>query len=231
MNSRPFSSTILAAILCIQLFQLTVYGSDASNKLYIVYLGEKRHNDPKLVTASHYEMLTPIFGSKEEAGNSIVYSYKHGFSGFATMLNESQAQILSEMPDVISVTPNSKFTAHTTRSWDFLGLDYNSKDNGLLQKANYGEDIIIGVIDSGIWPESESFDATGYGPAPKRWRGICETGASFGASNCSNKIIGARWYAKDMSSSDLKGEYLSPRDDNGHGTHTASTAAGKAFIF
>lgn len=54
------------------------------------------------------------------------------------------------MPDVISVTPNRKFTAHTTRSWDFLGLNYYSKDdNTLLQKGNYGEDVIIGVIDSG----------------------------------------------------------------------------------
>ena len=53
------------------------------------------------------------------------------------------------MPDVTSVTPNRMFTVHTTHSWDFLGLNDNSKDNTLLQKANYGEDIIIGVIDSG----------------------------------------------------------------------------------
>ncbi|XP_078153053.1 subtilisin-like protease SBT3.6 isoform X2 [Carex rostrata] len=164
--------------------------------------------------------------NKEEAVNSIVYSYKHAFSGFAALLNESQAQILSEMPDVTSVTPNRMFTVHTTHSWDFLGLNYNSKDNTLLQKANYGEDIIIGVIDTGIWPESKSFDATGFGTAPKRWRGICQTGASFDAKNCNNKIIGARWYTKDMTSSELKGAYLSPRDDHGHGTHCASIAAG-----
>lgn len=53
------------------------------------------------------------------------------------------------MPDVISVTPNRKFAAHTTRSWDFLGLNYYSQSNALLQKGNYGEDIIIGMIDSG----------------------------------------------------------------------------------
>jgi hypothetical protein len=53
------------------------------------------------------------------------------------------------MPDVISVAPNRKFRTHTTRSWDFLGLNYYSKDNTLLQQGNYGEDIIIGVIDTG----------------------------------------------------------------------------------
>ncbi|KAF3335314.1 Subtilisin-like protease SBT5.3 [Carex littledalei] len=98
------------------------------------------------------------------------------------------------MPDVISVIPNRKFTAHTARSWDFLRLDDNSQSSTLLQKGNYGEDVIIG------------------------------------ASNCSNKIIGARWYDSDLSASDLKGEYRSPRDYAGHGTHTASTAAGKGFF-
>jgi subtilisin family serine protease len=41
---------------------------------------------------------------------------------------------------------------HTTRSWDFLGLDYYQppQQPGLLQKAKYGEDVIIGVIDSGL---------------------------------------------------------------------------------
>jgi hypothetical protein len=50
------------------------------------------------------------------------------------------------------VKPNTYHEAHTTQSWDFLGLDYDvqqSQQQGLLQKANYGEDVIIGVIDSG----------------------------------------------------------------------------------
>ncbi|KAJ4800727.1 Subtilisin-like protease SBT3.3 [Rhynchospora pubera] len=128
------------------------------------------------------------------------------------------------MPDVISVTPNHKSEVHTTHSWDFLGLDYNSQSNTLLQKGNYGEDIIIGVLDSGIWPESKSFDDTGYGPPPARWKGICKTGDLFDASkiNCSN----ARWYASEYTSEELEGEFVSPRDKMGHGTHCASTAAG-----
>lgn len=59
-----------------------------------------------------------------------------------------------------------------------------------------------------------------------RWKGTCIHGDQFNASHCNRKIIGARWYAKGFSPDEIKGDYLSPRDGNGHGTHCASTAAG-----
>lgn len=55
---------------------------------------------------------------------------------------------------------------------------------------------------------------------------MCQTGEAFNASNCNRKIIGARWYAADARKEDLKGQYMSARDADGHGTHTASTIAG-----
>lgn len=59
-----------------------------------------------------------------------------------------------------------------------------------------------------------------------RWKGTCIHGDAFNASHCNRKIIGARWYAKGISQEEINGDYLSARDVNGHGTHTASTAAG-----
>uniref|UniRef100_A0A0D9YQ90 Peptidase S8/S53 domain-containing protein n=1 Tax=Oryza glumipatula TaxID=40148 RepID=A0A0D9YQ90_9ORYZ len=194
-------------------------------ELYIVYMGEKKHDDPSVVTASHHDALTSVFGSKDEAMKSIVYSYKHGFSGFAAMLTESQADELAKLPGVITVKPNTYHETHTTRSWDFLGLNYNEQSS-LLKKAGYGEDVIIGV-DTGIWPESQSFDDNSYGPVPARWKGKCQTGVAFNTTGCNRKIIGARWYSSGVPDESLKGDYMSPRDLNGHGTHTASTIAGK----
>lgn len=78
----------------------------------------------------------------------------------------------------------------------------------------------------GIWPESKSFNDDGYGPIPSRWKGKCEVGEAFDINNCSRKIIGARYYTAGIDKKNLKSEYLSPRDFQGHGTHTASIAAG-----
>lgn len=61
---------------------------------------------------------------------------------------------------------------------------------------------------------------------PSRWKGLCQVGQAWGSNNCSRKIIGARFYDAGVDEETLKTDYLSPRDKNGHGTHTASTAAG-----
>ncbi|GJM90827.1 hypothetical protein PR202_ga07145 [Eleusine coracana subsp. coracana] len=199
-----------------------------SHSLYIVYMGEKQHHDPSVVTASHHDVLTSILGSKDEAQKSIVYSYKHGFSGFAAMLTELQAMTVAGLPGVVSVQLNTHHKIHTTRSWDFLGLDhYQSSRSDLLKRAKYGEEIIVGVLDTGIWPESRSIDDRGYGPVPARWKGTCKTGKAFNATtSCNRKIIGAQWYTGGVHPDILKQDIMSPRDLNGHGTHVASTIAG-----
>ncbi|KAG6519887.1 hypothetical protein ZIOFF_016916 [Zingiber officinale] len=91
-------------------------------KLYIVYLGERKHENPEHVTDSYLDMLTCLLGSKKDALTSIVYSYKHVISGFAAMLTEEQAKQLAESPDVISVQSSRNYELQTTWSWDFLEL-------------------------------------------------------------------------------------------------------------
>ncbi|EEC76686.1 hypothetical protein OsI_14683 [Oryza sativa Indica Group] len=217
---------IVIVVLLVLLLPLqTSCQQSTTKKLYVVYLGDKQHEDPEQTTASHHDMLTTILGSKEEAHDSMIYSYKHGFSGFSAMLTESQAQEIVELPEVHSIRPSILHPLHTTRSQDFLGLDY-TQSAGLLHDTNYGDGIIIGIIDSGIWPESPSFKDDGLGPLPSKWKGKCLAGQAFGSNQCNRKIIGARWYDKHLNPDNLKGQYKSARDADGHGTHVASTAAG-----
>ncbi|XP_062225103.1 subtilisin-like protease SBT3.5 [Phragmites australis] len=229
-RAPPFMCTLIFATLlalqCLGGFAASSQVSaEEAKKLHIVYLGERQHEDADLVTASHHDFLASVLGSKEAAAESIIYSYKHGFSGFSAMLTESHATKIRGLPGVVSVRINQMHNTHTTRSWDFMGLPYN-QPNGLLANAKMGDDIIIGIIDSGIWPESLSFEDDRYGPPPPKWKGICQSGDSFGPKNCNGKIIGARWYADDVDKTQLSDEFLSPRDANGHGSHVASTAAG-----
>ncbi|XP_025814766.1 subtilisin-like protease SBT3.5 isoform X1 [Panicum hallii] len=222
LSRGPLASALL---LCFCMLLLGVHGG--SRRLYIVYLGDVKHGHPNDVIASHHDLLSNVLGSMEDSLASMIHNYKHGFSGFAAMLTEDQAKQLAESPEVISVEPSRSYTATTTRSWDFLGLGYQTPGD-LLREGRYGEDIIIGVVDSGIWPESRSFSDQGYGPVPSRWRGKCEVGQSWDGNNCSRKIIGARFYSAGIDEEVLKADYLSARDGgkSGHGTHTASTAAG-----
>nr|AFK38321.1 unknown [Medicago truncatula] len=66
----------------------------------------------------------------------------------------------------------------------------------LLPSSGKQSEVIVGVIDTGVWPELKSFDDTGLGPVPKSWKGECETGKAFNSSNCNKKLVGARFFAK-----------------------------------
>eukprot|EP00268_Persea_americana_P000158 TRINITY_DN10063_c0_g1_i6.p1 TRINITY_DN10063_c0_g1~~TRINITY_DN10063_c0_g1_i6.p1 ORF type:complete len:197 (-),score=25.89 TRINITY_DN10063_c0_g1_i6:60-650(-) len=145
---------------CILFFLLISYeqhlctaSETAANKMYIVYMGGRKHSDPSLVVDSHHNVLATVLGtSKETAADSIIYHYKHGFSGFATRLTDSQAKMMAEMPGVIDVIPKMVHKLHTTRSWDYLGLSFSHATNNPYPKSNMGDGIIVGVIDTGSIP-------------------------------------------------------------------------------
>ncbi|PON47983.1 Subtilase [Parasponia andersonii] len=210
---------------------LFVFALASTSNVHIVYMGKRQHGEPELVSELHHDILSHILGSKTAAKESILYSYKHGFSGFAAVLTHSQATLIAEFPGVVNVIPNSIFSVHTTRSWDFLQVNPCIAD-GILAKSRSGSGTIIGVMDTGIWPESKSFIDDFMEKPPSHWRGICQEGQQFNLSHCNRKIIGARWYYKGYKAEIGKlnprdgVEFLSPRDAAGHGTHTSSTAAG-----
>ena len=177
-------------------------------------------------------------------GGRKVYDYRYSFNGFAAELTEAQAQALRSVPGVVAVTKDELRTVDTSSTPTFLGLD--AADGlwaalGGVQSA--GENVIIGVVDSGVWPESLSFsDRTGAnGNVSKTgklsyrhiagWHGHCIEGEAFPDDSCNQKLIGARYFNEGWGGNagieaERPWEFTSPRDYNGHGTHTASTAGG-----
>ncbi|XP_050370550.1 subtilisin-like protease SBT5.6 [Argentina anserina] len=229
--------------IIISLLLLPLLASCSEHKVYIVYFGE--HSGKKTlheIEDIHHSYLLSVKETEEHARASLLYSYKHSINGFAAVLSEDEASRLSELEEVVSVWPSHprKYTMHTTRSWQFVGIEeeeegnywkHNQMGGDFLSKAGFGKNIIVGVLDSGVWPESKSFRDVGMGPVPKSWRGICQTGVGFNSSHCNRKLIGARYYLKGFEQHygplNVSDDSRSPRDMDGHGTHTSSTVAGR----
>ncbi|KAK4781133.1 hypothetical protein SAY87_017239 [Trapa incisa] len=205
-----------------------------SAKVYVVYMGSKSSRgvaEEEGALLQDHQMLASVHrGSLEDARASHVYTYKHGFRGFAAKLTEQQASEIGNLPGVVSVFPNMKRRLHTTHSWDFMGLVGEETMEIPGYSTRNQVNVIVGFIDTGVWPESPSFSDTGMPPVPEEWKGECQSGEAFNASFCNRKLIGARYYMSGYAAEEdsmNKVSFHSPRDSNGHGSHTASTAAGR----
>nr|ABR16566.1 unknown [Picea sitchensis] len=208
---------------------LWVPSSDAlgARQSYIIYMDKSMMPDHFSLHQHWYSsMIKEVSGSNSDP-TALLYTYDTVTHGFAACLTSTEAQAMENMDGCLSVFQDSTYGLHTTRTPDFLGL---SSSHGLWPLSRYGDDIIVGVLDTGIWPESKSFNDQGLTPVPARWKGECEVGTEFNASHCNNKLIGARYFLKGYEAKfgriDEKEDYRSPRDADGHGTHTSSIAAG-----
>jgi len=189
------------------------------------------------LNGKHNEALGKVGGNK-------LYDFVYSFNGFAAQMSVEQANKLISVDGVLVVSPDALQTMDTSSTPTFLGLD---AEGGLWDQlggvGSAGEDIIIGVVDSGIWPESLSFtdrvDNNGVPAAQGNkvyqqipgWHGKCKPGEGFNASNCNQKLIGAQrfnaaWGGDAALEAERPWEFMSPRDYNGHGSHTSSTAGG-----
>ncbi len=160
----------------------------------------------------------------------LLYRFTTAVNGFAANLTGKQVKALRATPGVALVEKSTKQRIDTVDSTGFLGFDEAWDAVGGPDEA--GKGTVIGVIDSGIWPENPSFAglplrSPGRAEQVGGFHGACQAGEQWDANDCNDKVISARYYVKGFGKKNLaKSEYLSPRDGGGHGSHTASTAAG-----
>ncbi|GJN26763.1 hypothetical protein PR202_gb14721 [Eleusine coracana subsp. coracana] len=158
----------------------------------------------------------------------LVHAYHHVASGFAARLTRRELDEMSAMPGFVSAIPDQMYELQTTHTPLFLGLNNAEQGQGWRSlSSDRGAGVIIGVLDTGVFPNHPSFSGDGMPPPPAKWKGRCD----FNGSVCNNKLIGARSFVSSSmsnatNSSSSNDARVPPVDDVGHGTHTASTAAG-----
>ena len=177
----------------------------------------------------------------------VVSSYDFALSGFSALLTPEEAEKLRTQKGVVSVIRDELRQLHTDTSGEFLGL---TDAGGAYESGLTGEGVVVGVIDTGIWPEHPSFADDGSYPAPPVTIEDVDVdpdpdveeilpGCDFGntdhnpddvAFECNNKLIGARDMRTLYNSLIGPELYDSARDFDGHGSHTAGTAAGNADV-
>ncbi|KQV45516.1 MULTISPECIES: S8 family serine peptidase [unclassified Duganella] len=281
MKLRPAALAVLAV-----LSSLTVgAGAQEARKTYIVQLSDQPattyvggvsgypatqpapgavfdYRDPKVQNYVRYlgDRKADVLAS---VGNPVVIAnYDVVLNGFAALLTDSEVLALKGNPAVADVQADAVRRMDTISTPRFLGL---STAGGLWSQFAggsqvKGENMVVGIVDGGIWPENPAFadrvdgngvptfDAGGslaYNTAPASFTGGCAAGEGFDpAIHCNNKLVGAKYYnAGFLASGRPKNwtEFYSPRDSNvggdgvtsghgGHGDHTASTAAGNSNV-
>ncbi|CAN6580774.1 unnamed protein product [Malus baccata var. baccata] len=192
---------------------------DINMRTYIVWVNQpvqkflfsRSHQD--LESWYHTFLPTTISSSNKMVNPRMVHVYRNVATGFAAKLTPEEVKAMEKKEGFVSAHPERILPLHTTHSPNFLGLNQGL---GVWKGANYGKGVIIGVLDTGITPDHPSFSDEGMPPPPAKWKGKCD----FDGTVCNNKLIGARNFQGGKSTG------APPVDDEGHGTHTSSTAGG-----
>lgn len=160
-----------------------------------------------------------------------LYDYTVAFNGVGAKLSADEAQALAKSSAVTGIFANEEQELTTNTSPGFLGL---AGDGGVWDqlggtgRGGAGAGLVVGVVDTGVWPENPQVR---FADSPKKrvpgWAGTCEAGEQFSQQDCTDKLIGARYFTAGVGRKNIAPyEFKSARDYNGHGTHTLTTAAG-----
>ena len=167
------------------------------------------------------------------------YRFRTALNGFAARLTPTEADRLRRQPSVVAVSPSQRFHVRggpvaapgtVGEAFEFLGLP-----QGIWQQAggvdHAGEGVVVGVIDTGVYPEHPSFADDGSYTVPKGWKGKCQEGEQWTAGLCNGKLIGARYFVEGFGRDQvIEEDFLSARDVHWHGSHVAGIAVGNSGV-
>lgn len=156
----------------------------------------------------------------------IPYAYRNVLNALTVEADRSEAAALAALPGVATVYPDQMRELATDVSQELIRAPAVWDGETGPELATRGEGVVTGLLDSGINPEHPAFAATAddgythtnpYGSG--EFVGVCDPEHEDHEDICNDKLIGA-WDFVFFLFSDTA------RDENGHGSHVASTMAG-----
>ncbi|MGH9185551.1 MAG: S8 family serine peptidase, partial [Acidimicrobiales bacterium] len=171
------------------------------------------------------ELQSAVPSAKVQGNVRVVYG------GVAAKIPADAVETVLGIGGVVAVQQNNLEQPLTDSSTDFVNAPPVYEELGTT--ANAGEGVILGNLDTGIWPEHPSFEDLGNLSAPPGPARECNYGdnpLTEGVDDpfvCQNKLIGGAHMTDDYDAQVGDDPYAgTARDGDGHGTHTASTSAG-----
>ena len=194
---------------------------DVTSETSVAYLDYLEGKHQQFIT----EMNSALGRSVE-----VVFQYKNVFNGLAVRVNRDEAQILAGLPGVKAVYADTYREPQTDIGPWWIGADDIWDGNIGSGVSSKGEGTIIGMIDSGLNHANPAFADIGpvdgydhtnpYGAGV--YHGVCDPAhPNHFPGFCNDKVISAFSFYPGVTS---------PEDTGGHGSHTASTAAGNMQV-
>jgi subtilisin family serine protease len=183
--------------------------SSAESRAYLAHL------------ASRQDVVKAAMDAAFGRSVSVKFRYRAAYNGLAVELTPSEAERVASIAGVerVQADETRELLTDSGPTWIGAGGIYDGTATGGVPGTK-GEDIVAGIIDTGINHDHPSFaDVGGDGFNHTNPRtvhfGVC---APLNVVLCNDKLIGMY---------DFTG--TTPFDDNLHGSHTASTVAGNVL--
>ncbi|MCK9539080.1 S8 family serine peptidase [Dokdonella sp.] len=158
----------------------------------------------------------------------VLASMQHALNAVVVELSAHEAARVAQRADVDFVEREHQLELLTSRSPAFIGAPSIWDGSAAAGVASQGEGVVVGVLDTGINWQSPAFAAVGpidghvhVNPnGAGNYLGLCgPTPPNADLGRCNDKLIGMYDFTSTSPG-------RSATDLNGHGSHTASTAAG-----
>lgn len=203
----------------------------------------QRFDDGRRAVATYRTFLLAEQASLlgEVGSPPVLYQYTTALDGFAARLSPSQARTLAASPAVLRVEPDTVVTLDDSRQAAGVkrftaATTVASAPNPVDGPARAGRGIVIGVVDTGVWPENPSLAGIPVNSAALRrsypgFTGSCQPGTGWSTGTCGSKVLAAQFFVQGFGVDNVaESDFLSARDASGHGTSVAAVAAGNAGV-